>query len=191
MDVQIILGFVGVGVAGFVVGLLVGRSGRRDGQMMVRPNISSPSDPFGASRPVSLEAMTPSASFAASAAPGEVIDEQMRQLLHQNKLIEAIKLYRERTGCGLKEAKDAVEAERDRMRAGVPVQTRSSFGDGAITHEHINVQFGGELFGMLSSGRREEVLRLVRERSGLGEAEAEAVVARLESLMGRLGNLGQ
>ena len=121
MDVQIILGFVGVGVAGFVVGLLVGRSGRRDGQMMVRPNISSPSDPFGASRPVSLEAMTPSASFAASAAPGEVIDEQMRQLLHQNKLIEAIKLYRERTGCGLKEAKDAVEAERDRMRAGVPV----------------------------------------------------------------------
>lgn len=183
MDVQIILGFVAVGVACFVVGLLVGRSGRRDGQMMVRPNVAPPpSGSFGA---------TPSASFDASAAPGEAIDERLRQLLRENRLIDAIKLYRERTGSSLKDAKEAVEAERDRMRAGAPVQARSSFGDGAITHEHINLQFGGELFEMLSSGRREEVLRLVRERSGLGEAEAEAVVARLESLMGRLGNLGQ
>lgn len=37
------------------------------------------------------------------------------ELLRQGQKIEAIKLYRERTGLGLKEAKDAVEAiERQR-----------------------------------------------------------------------------
>lgn len=38
------------------------------------------------------------------------LNEQVRLLLQQNKKIEAIKVYREATGCGLKEAKDAVEA---------------------------------------------------------------------------------
>jgi hypothetical protein len=77
------------------------------------------------------------------------------------------------------------------MRAGGGVVAHTPFSDNVITHEQINVQFGGELFEMLSSGRRDEVVRLVRERSGLGESEAEAVVAKLEGLMGRLGKLGQ
>jgi ribosomal protein L7/L12 len=37
-------------------------------------------------------------------------DGQLLQLLSSNQKIAAIKLYRERTGSGLKEAKDAVEA---------------------------------------------------------------------------------
>ncbi|MDQ3908552.1 MAG: hypothetical protein M3268_09440 [Acidobacteriota bacterium] len=185
MDTKLILAFAAVGLVCFVVGLLVGRAGRRDGQMMVRPNIASPSGSFGATPPASLGTTTPSVSFDASAAAGEVIDERLRELLRENKLIEAIKLYRERTGCGLKEAKEAVEEERSRTHAAGRVEVRSSFGDGAVTHEHVSVKFGGELLEMLSSGRREEVLRLVRERSGIGEAEAEAVVAKLETLMGR------
>lgn len=35
---------------------------------------------------------------------------EVRALLERNRKIEAIKLYREHTGLGLKEAKDAVEA---------------------------------------------------------------------------------
>jgi ribosomal protein L7/L12 len=38
------------------------------------------------------------------------LNEQVRLLLQQGNKIEAIKVYREATGCGLKEAKDAVEA---------------------------------------------------------------------------------
>ena len=38
------------------------------------------------------------------------LNEQVRLLLQQDKKIEAIKVYREATGCGLKEAKDAVES---------------------------------------------------------------------------------
>jgi hypothetical protein len=37
-------------------------------------------------------------------------DEEIRELIRQNRKIDAIKLVRERTGLGLKEAKDAVEA---------------------------------------------------------------------------------
>jgi hypothetical protein len=38
------------------------------------------------------------------------LDEQILSLLRQGRKIEAIKVYRAATNCGLKEAKDAVEA---------------------------------------------------------------------------------
>jgi ribosomal protein L7/L12 len=38
------------------------------------------------------------------------IDDRVRNLALEGKKIEAIKLYRQTTGLGLKEAKDAVEA---------------------------------------------------------------------------------
>lgn len=41
---------------------------------------------------------------------GLQIPERSRQLLVEGKKIEAIKVYREETGAGLKDAKDAVEA---------------------------------------------------------------------------------
>lgn len=40
----------------------------------------------------------------------EAGEEEIRGLLAAGRKIEAIKLYRERTGVGLKEAKDAVES---------------------------------------------------------------------------------
>lgn len=43
-----------------------------------------------------------------------ISDDEILDLIRQNRKIEAIKLMRERTGLGLAEAKDAVEAlERD------------------------------------------------------------------------------
>jgi len=39
-----------------------------------------------------------------------IVDPQLRALLQQKQLIGAIKRYRELTGVGLKEAKDAVES---------------------------------------------------------------------------------
>lgn len=42
-------------------------------------------------------------------------DEGIRELLRQNRKIEAIKRLRDATGLGLKEAKDAVEAIETRM----------------------------------------------------------------------------
>jgi ribosomal protein L7/L12 len=47
----------------------------------------------------------------------QVNDSEIEQQIRSGHLIDAIKLYREKTGVGLKEAKDAVEAWRDRIRA--------------------------------------------------------------------------
>jgi ribosomal protein L7/L12 len=55
----------------------------------------------------SPQVVAPSAP-AAGAEPDWMAE--VRALKAQDKLINAIKLYRERTGLGLKEAKDAVEA---------------------------------------------------------------------------------
>ena len=49
----------------------------------------------------------PGAPFAAAAEPWMV---EVQELKRSGKVINAIKLYRERTGVGLKEAKDAVDA---------------------------------------------------------------------------------
>ncbi len=50
-------------------------------------------------------------SLPPSPAPSEStdLDAEVRQLVSQGNIIEAIKLVRERTGLGLKEAKDYVE----------------------------------------------------------------------------------
>lgn len=47
----------------------------------------------------------------------QVNDSDIEHQIRTGHLIDAIKLYREKTGVGLKEAKDAVEAMRHRMRA--------------------------------------------------------------------------
>jgi len=47
----------------------------------------------------------------------QVHDSEIEQQIRSGHLIDAIKLYREKNGVGLKEAKDAVEAWRNRMRA--------------------------------------------------------------------------
>ncbi len=47
----------------------------------------------------------------------EVHDSEIEASIRRGALIDAIKLYREKNGVGLKEAKDAVEAWRARLRA--------------------------------------------------------------------------
>lgn len=45
----------------------------------------------------------------------EEMNEEIRRLLVGNELIEAIKLYRQLTGAGLEESKEAVELMRTRL----------------------------------------------------------------------------
>jgi len=57
------------------------------------------------------------ATLPAKSVLREVNDSEIEAQIRSGHLIDAIKLYREKNGVGLKEAKDAVEAWRDRMRA--------------------------------------------------------------------------
>ena len=63
-------------------------------------------------------------------------EEQWAQIqaeLFAGRTISAIKLYREATGVGLKEAKDAMEAYRDRLLKEHPERFTATPGKGCMT----------------------------------------------------------
>ena len=63
---------------------------------------------------------TLAASTAASAAGGDPLEAEIRRLLEARRKIEAIKLIRERTGVGLKEAKERADAMSRQLHAASP-----------------------------------------------------------------------
>jgi Ribosomal protein L7/L12 C-terminal domain len=60
--------------------------------------------------------VAPVAAAIAGASPNAPPLAEIERLIRENQLIGAIKLWREATGVGLKDAKDAVEAVRDEMK---------------------------------------------------------------------------
>jgi ribosomal protein L7/L12 len=72
--------------------------------------------------------------------------KEIRALLGEGQKIEAIKLYRQRTGVGLRQAKEAVEAI-DR-------------GEPFTIPETADQSFERELFGLLDQGRKIEAIKL-------------------------------
>jgi len=100
MEFAVVIGYAVVFFAGLIVGRVWGRaSASQEGNML------SP-------RPAAA-VQARAASFAPPNAlleePDALLEEEVRRLSADGKLINAIKLYRERTGCSLKDAKDAVE----------------------------------------------------------------------------------
>jgi ribosomal protein L7/L12 len=100
--------------------------------------------------------------------PGTVPEEQIRGLLRQSKKIQAIKLYHEATGVGLKEAKDAVEAmERGQAVAAIPTVVTDAASQGAIVD-------------LLRQGKKIQAIKLYRDATGAGLADAKEAVEALE-----------
>ena len=58
----------------------------------------------------------PTARPVAPVQDAPIDDDEIRELIRQNRKIEAIKRLRDATGLGLKEAKDAIEALERTMR---------------------------------------------------------------------------
>jgi large subunit ribosomal protein L7/L12 len=92
-------------------------------------------------------------------------EDELSTLLAQRRKIEAIKLYRDRTGASLKVAKDAVEAlERgEALRIG--------------PRPLGNVE--EEIVSLVEQGRKIEAIKLYRERFGAGLKEAKEAVEAL------------
>jgi ribosomal protein L7/L12 len=125
------------------------------------------------------------AELPASTGPALRVDDDLgarvRSLTDSDRKIEAIKLFREWTGAGLKEAKDAVEAIE---RGQSPPAT--SVGDRA---------FEDELATLLERGQKIEAIKRYRERTGVGLKEAKDAVERMAERHGlvmsqRAGCLG-
>jgi large subunit ribosomal protein L7/L12 len=101
----------------------------------------------------------------ATGRPGDDLESRVRALLEQGQKIEAIRVYREATGTGLAEAKDAVEA----LGRG-----------GALSAEAgTDRDFEDELVALLQQGQKIQAIKRYRERTGVGLKEAKDAVEAL------------
>ena len=97
MSIKLILAFILFGLACYVLGRLSAGRARGGGGQMLQT-----------SAPRTLDAAR------ADAAHAGVLDaaslEEIKRLIREGQLIGAIKIYRDRMNCGLREAKDGVES---------------------------------------------------------------------------------
>jgi len=106
--------------------------------------------------------------------------DQVRKLVASGRTIDAIKLYREITGLGLKEAKDAIDrcADGGSLELADDVAARKSALDGGTLAD-------GEIKRMLEAGRKFEAVKLLRARSGLDLATAKDIIDSMEADLNR------
>ncbi|QDT48446.1 hypothetical protein Pan258_24880 [Symmachiella dynata] len=103
----------------------------------------------------------------AAAADGQIQD-RVHQLVAEGNKIEAIKLYREQTGCGLVEAKNAVEALL-RGETPPPVAPRPQ----------ISSSIDQDIVALLHEGRKIEAIKLYIDQVGGGLRDAKSAVDTL------------
>lgn len=105
--------------------------------------------------------------------PGEIgqdLERELTGLLQDGKKIEAIKLFREQTGAGLKDAKDAVEAFERGLPIGLPGQ--------------LDERFERELSELLQAGKKIEAIKRFREQTGTGLKQAKDAVEHFAARRG-------
>jgi large subunit ribosomal protein L7/L12 len=139
---------------------------------MIRCPFCDHKNPPGATRCAECKAELFISSESETAAPGtepQSLDGRVIALVRDGRKIEAIKLYRDMTGAGLKEAKDAVEALE---RGGSPSTTRETSGDDP------------EILNLLRAGQKIRAIKLYREKTGVGLAEAKNAVEALARAQG-------
>ena len=107
-------------------------------------------------------------------------EQQLRELVAKGNKIAAIKLYREITNLGLKEAKDAVDA----IASGAPVVTSKPVQSGpqndTLLEEHIK--------RLLVERKKIEAVKLYREANHCGLKEAKDAVDLIQAGMRRDGH---
>ena len=110
MDWTDIAGYVMLFLFGLVAGRVWGRASRGNsaggGSMLTSHSYTTPTPPAMMTDGTPHTPAAPDARL--SAAPGAALEDEIRQIAAKGNFIHAIKLYRERTGCGLREARDAV-----------------------------------------------------------------------------------
>jgi len=111
--------------------------------------------------------------------PGLTPDQvqQIHEFIHNQQLIYAIKLYREATGVGLAEAKDAVEKMARNEYVKPPDGVR----------DYDNPVLEGKIKSLLARRQKIDAVKIYREEYGVGLKEAKDAVDRIEVSMKREG----
>jgi ribosomal protein L7/L12 len=115
----------------------------------------------------------PQADWSQSGDNAGMLDEIQNALRRGNK-IEAIKIYREMTGVGLKEAKDAVEA----MQIGQPVAVAGAAAGAAFASSAALMD---EVKRLLRANKKIEAIKIYREYFDVGLADAKNAVDAAET----------
>lgn len=102
--------------------------------------------------------------------PTDSWEDEIRRLIAQQKMIAAIKLYRERTGVGLAAAKKAVE--------------QMKRGEGLPDNEAAASDPDQRILQLLAAGQKIAAIKLYREQTNAGLKEAKDAVEALAAQHG-------
>jgi ribosomal protein L7/L12 len=102
---------------------------------------------------------------AAVPTAGEAVRQEVGRLLARDRKLDAIKLMREKSGLGLKEARNAVELM-EKLPASAPPPP------GLVA----TIRRAQEL---VAKGQKIQAIKLIREQTGMGLKEAKDLVDRL------------
>jgi ribosomal protein L7/L12 len=101
--------------------------------------------------------------------------QKIHKLLHDKKLLQAVKEYHDATGVSLSEAREAVE-EMARNEYTKPPSGVRSYDDPVLE---------GKIKSLLSKGKKLDAIKIYREEYGIGLKEAKDAVERIEGSMPR------
>lgn len=101
--------------------------------------------------------------------------DEIHRLVADNKKISAMELFRERTGAGLKDAKNVI----DSVDRGNPLPTASTYIDTDGLDASAWEDIIPKLRSLKAEGRAITAIKLVRARTGLSLREAKEAVDRL------------
>ena len=128
---------------------------------LIRCTFCDHNNPAGATRCTKCGSELPGSLEAGD----KSLADTLTTLIQSGQKIEAIKQYRERTGSGLKQAKDAIEAlER---------------GEQLPTPKAILTTVDQDVVSLVRIGKKIAAIKLYREKTGVGLAEAKAAVEAL------------
>lgn len=100
---------------------------------------------------------------------------EIRQLCEQGRKVDAIKVYRTATGLGLKESLDAVE----RLAAGLSMTPPPAPATSEPERPGLTPDKVAEIRGLCASGAKIPAIKLYRELTGAGLAEAKNAVEQI------------
>ncbi|WP_266158081.1 hypothetical protein [Dyella silvatica] len=103
----------------------------------------------------------------------DITDAEIEAAIRAKRTVEAIRLYRQRSGCDLKEAKSAVEAMTRHIHPhGMPYSVVPPPSPTPISDAHIEAE--------IRARRLIEAIKLYRQRSGCNLKEAKLAVEAMD-----------
>lgn len=127
------------------------------------------------------EAALAGAQAATGGMSGDALREEVERLLRQKQKIKAIKVYREQTGLGLREAKDAVDRLEDTLRESDVPEISFPAGDQDMAMDAglpLTEPPGAEVRNHLLAGNKILAIQAYREQTGASLKAAKEAVER-------------